>query len=118
MTMSTTLIRGGGGTGEWQERLSVLEVPRGASTIAAKVWRWLLKSEERDNRATYELIHQRSGGDDHTFALGAGLSSWNYRSSGIVQRTSTAFSAGVDRAKNIPAESAVYPKVYPLKIQT
>jgi len=67
--MTTTLVRGGAGAGEWQERLSVVELPRGASTIAAKVRRWLLKSEERDNRATYGLIHQRSGGD-HTFALG------------------------------------------------
>lgn len=73
MTMTTTLIRGGGGTGEWQERLSVLEVPRGASTIAAKVWRWLLKSEERNNRPTFGLIHQRIGGDGHTFALVAVL---------------------------------------------
>ncbi|AMW64584.1 hypothetical protein AH14b_p29 (endogenous virus) [Pseudomonas phage phiAH14b] len=39
--------------GEWQERLCVVELPHGASTIAAKVWRWLLKSEERDNRATF-----------------------------------------------------------------
>lgn len=67
--MTTTLIRGGAGTGKWQECLCVVELPHGASTLAAKVWRWLLKSEERDNRATYGLIHQRSGGD-HTFALG------------------------------------------------
>jgi len=89
--MTTTLIRGGAGAGKWQERLCVVELPNGASTIAANVWRRLLKSEERDNRATYGLIHQRSGGDDHTFALGAGLSRWRYRSSGIEQRTSTAF---------------------------
>ena len=67
--MTTTLIRGGAGAGKWQERLCVVELPHGASTIAARVWRWLLKSEERDNRATYGLIHQRSGGDDHTSAL-------------------------------------------------
>ena len=67
---TTTLIRGGAGAEEWQERLGVVELPHGASTIAAKVWRWLLKSEERDNRAAYVLIHQRSGGDDHTFACG------------------------------------------------
>ena len=56
--------------GGWQEYVGVVEVPHGASTIAAKVWRWLLKSEERDNRATLGLIDQMSGGD-HTFALEA-----------------------------------------------
>ncbi|WP_275113124.1 hypothetical protein [Pseudomonas sp. CFBP13528] len=35
--MTTTLIRGGAGAGEWQEHLSVVEVLRDASTIAAKV---------------------------------------------------------------------------------
>ena len=68
--ITTTLIRGGAGAGKWQERLCVLELPHGASTIAAKVWRWRLKSEERDNRTTYGMIHQRSGVDDHPFAFG------------------------------------------------
>jgi len=72
--MTTTLIRGGAAAREWQERLSVVEMPHGASTIAEKMWRLLLKSEERDNRATFGLIHQRSGGDGHTFALVAALS--------------------------------------------
>lgn len=47
---ATTLIRGGADVGKWQERLCVVELPHGASTIAAEVWRWPLKSEERDNR--------------------------------------------------------------------
>lgn len=68
--MNTTLIRGAAGGGEWQERLCVVELSHGASTIAAKVWRWLLKSEERDNRGTYGLMRQSIGVDDHTFALG------------------------------------------------
>ena len=54
--MTTTLIQGGAGAGEWQELLCVVELPHGASNIAAKVWRWLLKSEERDNWATFGLI--------------------------------------------------------------
>lgn len=62
--MNTTLIRGGAGAGEWRERLCVVKLPHGPSIIAAKVWRWLLKSEEPDNRATHGLIHKRSGGDD------------------------------------------------------
>jgi len=113
--MTTTLIRGGAGAGEWQERLFVVELPHGTSTIAAKVWRWPFKSEERDNRTTFGLIHQRSGGDDHTFALGADLSRCRYRSSGMERRTWTAFSASVKRAKNTPADSTVYPLVYPLQ---
>ena len=72
--MTTTLIRGGAGAGKWQEHHCVGEEPHGASAIATKVWRLLLKSEERDNRATFGLIHQRSGGDGHTFALVAALS--------------------------------------------
>lgn len=71
--MTTTLIRGGAGAGKWQERLCVGEEPHDASTIAAKVWQWLLKSEERDNRATYGLIHQRSGDDDHTLYTDSGF---------------------------------------------
>lgn len=115
--MTTTLVRGGAGGGEWQERLGVLELPHGASTIAEKVWQWLLKSEARDSWVTSGLIHQRSGGDDHAFAPAAGLSRWRYRSSGMEQRISTAFSASVKRAKNTPADSAVYPPVYPFKIK-
>ena len=91
-----------------------MEVPHGASSTTAKVWRWPLKSEGRDNRATFGLSHHGSRGDDHAFALGAVLSRWRYRSSGIAQRTSAAFLAGVKRAKNTPAASAVYPLVYPL----
>ena len=56
--MTTTLIRGSAGAGKWQEGLCVVELPHGASTIAANAWRWPLKSEERDNRATFGLIHQ------------------------------------------------------------
>jgi len=95
----------------------VVELPHGGSTIAAKVWRWLLKSEARDSRSTSGLIHQRSGGDDHAFTPTAGLSRWRYRSSEKEKRFSTAFSASVKRAKNTLADSVVYPLVYPLIIK-
>jgi len=52
----------------------VVYMPHGASTITATLWQWLLKSEERDNRATFGLIHHRISGDGNTFALVAALS--------------------------------------------
>jgi len=58
---NTTLIRGGAGAGEWQERLIVMEVARGASTIAAEVRRWLIKSEERDNRPILDRLIEGGG---------------------------------------------------------
>ncbi|WP_159299151.1 hypothetical protein [Pseudomonas chlororaphis] len=97
----------------WQERLSVVKVPRGASTIAAKVRRWLLKSEERDNRVTFGLIHQRNGHDDHSFAPEAGLSRWHYRSSGMAQRTSAAFSVIVKRPKTPQQPAPCIPTCIP-----
>lgn len=74
----------------------------------------LLRSEELDDPAALGLAHQLSGDYDHAFTPTEGLSRWRYRSSGIAQRTSAAFLAGVKRAKNTPAASAVYPLVYPL----
>lgn len=66
----TTLIRGGAGAGEWQERLCVVELPPGASTIAAK--RGDGPSNVRNEIiGHFGLFHQRSGGDDHSFALAA-----------------------------------------------
>lgn len=48
-------------------------------------------------------------------AQAADLSRWRYRSSGMEQRPSAAFSASVNRAKNTPADSTVYPPAVSLK---
>ena len=61
----------------------------------------------------FGLVHQCSGDDDHFFTPTAGLSRSRYRSSGMEQRISTDFSASVKPAENTPADSTVYPLVYP-----
>lgn len=84
---------------------------RFASTLAAKSIAAAPQNDARDNRATFGLINQWSGGD-HTFTVD-GLSIWRDRSSGMEQRTSTTFSACANRVKSDPADSTVYPTLYP-----
>ncbi|WP_146218546.1 hypothetical protein [Pseudomonas sp. RW409] len=113
--MTTTLIRGGAGAGEWQERLCVVEPPHGANTIAAKcgddsskvrgeIIGPLLDRSIKGVVVMTTPLHRRRDYHDDV-----------YRSSGMEQRTSAAFSASGKRAKNTPADSTLYPHVYPLK---
>jgi hypothetical protein len=84
---------------------------RFASTLADKSIAAAPQNDARDNRATFGLINQWSGGD-HTFAPST-VYQYGVTVRRVEQRTSTTFSACAKRVKSDPADSTVYPHLYP-----